>query len=240
MDWNNYLLDSKAPGGTFAHLGVLQGEVHGVFDLSKLPSDTRVLDMSTPLKKFKLKYTNLSSLRYNEKIEAISLDYIDEERLSVFSTFPNFKYLDIGINKQEEIPNLSCLKNLEVLILADMMKVENIDFVKDMKSLKTLYIYGIYNLYDLRPISTLKNLEELSLDHGKMTGFGKAIKSIEPLSELTKLKYLKLFLNVENKDYDITPLLKLKKLQKLLIHPRYLNKGQREILLKELPLLNDI
>lgn len=240
MNWNNYLSEQKSPVADFAHLGVFKGAIRGIFDLSTIPTDTKILEMSTPLKKFKLTYTNLSSLNGNKNIEAISLGEIDDERVSVFSTLPNLKYLHISINKQNEIPDLSPLKNLEVLILSGIKKVENINFISGLTNLKTLYIYEISNLYDLTPIASLTSLEELFLDHGKMSGTGKAVKSMEPISKLTNLKYLAFILNVENKNYDVTPLLTLKKLQKLHILPRYLDNGNREKLLNELPLITEL
>ena len=240
MNWNNYLLEQKSPVATYAHLGVFEGAVRGIFDLSTIPADTKILEMSTPLKKFKLNYTNLSSLSNNPTIEAIRLGEIDDERLDVFSTLPNLKYLQLSTNKQDEIPNLSSLKNLEVLILSGIKKVENINFIKGLTNLKTLYIYEINKMFDLEPLSSLTNLEELFLDHGKMSGTGQAVKSLEPISKLTNLKYLAFILNVEKKNYDITPLLSLKKLQKLHILPRYLENGQREKLLNELPLLKEL
>jgi hypothetical protein len=240
MNWNNYLLENKSPFGHYAHLGVFEGAVRGVFDLSAIPADTKILEMSTPLKKFKLKYSNLTSLNNHPNIEAIRLGEIDDERLAVFSTLSNLKYLQISTNKQSEIPDLSCLKNLEVLILSGIKKVENINFLEGLSNLKTLYIHELNNLYDLTPISALTNLEELFLDHGKMSGTGQGIKSMEPISKLTNLRYLTFALNVEKKNYDITPLLSLKKIEKLVILPRYLENGQREILLKELPLLKEL
>ena len=160
---------------------------------------------------------------------------MDEERLDVFSTLPNLKYLQISNNKQTEIPDLSCLQSLEVLVLANLTQVENICFIKGMKNLKTLYIYGISNLYDLSPIGSLTDLQELFLDHGKMSGTGKSVKSIEPLSQLSNLKYLHLSVATENKNNNITPLLALKQLQHLFLLPRYLQNGQKEILEKALP-----
>ena len=148
----------------------------------------------------------------NTVIEAITLNDIDAERLEVFATLPNLKYLHISVNKQESIQSLSPLKSLEVLILSDIKKVESIDLVENLTSLKTLFIYGVNNLYDLTPLETLTNLKELWLDHGKMSGTGKAVKSMEPLSKLTSLEYLKFILNIENKNYDISPLLSLKNL----------------------------
>lgn len=240
MNWNNYLLKQKSPVADYAHLGVLEGAVRGIFDLSTIPTDTKILEMSTPLKKFKLSYTNLTSLNGNKSIEAISLGEIDNERLTVFSTLPNLKYLHLSINKQNEIPNLSSLKNLEVLILSGIKKVENINFIKGLANLKTLYIHEINNMYDLEPLSSLTNLEELFIDHGKMSGTGQAVKSMQPISKLTNLKYLAFVLNVDKKNYNITPLLFLKKLQKLHILPRYLENGNREKLLNELPLLTEL
>lgn len=240
MNWNNYLTEQKSPVAGFAHLGVMKGTVSGIFDLSALPPDTKILELSTPLKKFKLTYTNFAALKGNPIIQAISLGEIDEERLSVFSTLPNLKYFHISTNKQNEIPNLAGLKNLEVLILSGIKKVENINFLQGLTHLKTLYIYELNNLYDLTPISSLTNLEELYLDHGKMSGTGQAVKNMEPVAKLIHLKYLAFILNVEKKNYDITPLLSLKKLQTLHILPRYLDNGQKEKLLNALPLLKSL
>lgn len=240
MNWDNYLLEQKSPVADYAHLGVFEGAVSGIFNLSTIPNDTKILELSTPLKKFKLTYTNLSSLNANKNIEGIILGEIDDERVSVFSTFPNLKYLHIRINNQNEIPDLAPLKNLQVLVLSGIKKVENINFLRGLNNLKTLYIHEVYNLSDLEPLSSLTNLEELFLDHGKMSGTGQPVKTMEPISKLTNLKYLAFILNVEKKNYDITPLLSLDKLQKLHILPRYLDNGNREKLLNELPLLTKL
>ncbi|MDR2285111.1 MAG: hypothetical protein LBE37_17995 [Sphingobacterium sp.] len=161
MNWDNYLLENKSPVGSHAHLGILDGTVQAPFDLSELAVDTRFLSISTPLKKFKRNYSNLSHLRGNTSIEAITLNDIDAERVDVFATLPNLKYLHISNNQQDEIPDLSALLTLEVLILANIKKVDNIDFIKGLKTLKTLYIYGINQLYDLAPIASLPHLKEL-------------------------------------------------------------------------------
>lgn len=240
MNWDNYLLEQKSPVANYAHLGVFKGAVRGIFDLSTIPTDTKILEMSTPLKKFKLTYTNLSSLNGNKNIEAIILGEIDDERVNVFSTLPNLKYLHISVNKQNEIPDLSPLKNIQVLVLSSIKKVENINFLRGLTNLKTLYIHEINNLYDLEPLSSLTNLEELFLDHGKMSGTGQSVKSMESISRLNNLKYLAFILNVEKKNYDITPLLSLKKLQKLHILPKYLDNGNREKLLNGLPLITEL
>lgn len=240
MNWNNYLLEQKSPVAYYAHLGVLEGTVSGIFDFSTISTDTKILEISTPLKKSKLTYTNLYSLNKNKNIEGIILKEIDYEWVSLFSTLPNLKYLHISTNKQNEIPDLTPLKSLQVLILSNIKKVENIDFLRGLFNLKTLYIHEMNNLYDLEPLSYLTNLEELFLDHGKLSGTGKPVKSMSPISKLTNLKYLAFLLNVENKNYDITPLLSLKKLQKLDILPKYLNNDNIKKLLNELPLIAEL
>lgn len=239
MNWDNYLLESKTPAGTYAHLGVLEGQVTAPFDLSVLPADTKILGMSTPLKKFKLHYSNLSTLSGNTTIEALSVNDLDQERLDVIASWPNLKYLQISNNQQEEIPDLSSLKSLEVLVLANIKKVADIDFLKGLQSLKTLYIYGINNLYDLTPIANLSHLKELFIDHGKMSGTGKPVKSLAPLSALEQLQYLHIMITTEEKAPDLTVLYNLKNLQKLSVLPRYLKTTQKEQLLRELPLLKE-
>jgi hypothetical protein len=237
MNWENYLLENKSPGAEFAHLGVIDGTVSQVFDLSTLPKKAKIISLTTPLKKFKLEYTNFDSLAGNINIEGIDLTDIDEERLRIFSTLKNLKYLQISFYKQDKIPDLSCLKSLEVLILANIKNVIDIKFIEKIENLKTLYIFGFNNLYDLEPLANLTSLQELSLHHGNIRNTGKPVKSMEPLGKLINLKYLSFVLNVENKNYDITPLLKLEKLQYLSLLEGYYKKGQKEILLKELPIL---
>ena len=234
MNWDNYLLETKAPGGVYAHLGTLEEAVTAPFDLSALQETAKVVSLGTPLKKFKLQYTNQSSLCGRKNIEAITVNDIDQERLAVLTTLPNLKYLQISSNQQNEIPNLSDLKSLEVLILANIKKVENIDFVKGLKNLKTLYIYGINNLYYLAPVSELTNLKELFIDHGKMSGTGKAIKNIDPLRGLNQLQYLHLAVSIEDRNPDLSPLSNLKKLQRLSLLPKYMKAIPTEILQKEL------
>lgn len=240
MNWQNYLLESKAPAGTYAHLGVLEGQVTAPFDLSTLPADTKILEMGTPAKKFKLQYSNLSALSGNTNIEAIFVNDLDQERLAIISSWPNLKYLQISVNQQDEIPDLSSLKSLEVLILANIKKVQHIDFIKGLQNLKTLYIYGINNLYDLSPIASLPQLEELFIEHGKMSGTGKAVQSIEPLSALKQLQYLHASLTTEDKSPDLSVLYPLKKLQVLYLLPRYLKAPHGEQLMRELPLLTEL
>jgi len=237
MNWNHYLSESKAPFGNLAHLGVIEGCVQGIYDLSEIPQNTKVLCLTTPLKKFKLQYTNIEALLNNDSIEAITLTDMDNERLDIFSTMPNLQYLHISVNKQNEIPDLSRLGTLKVLILSGLTRVQSIDFIASMNNLQTLYIYGMNNLTDLTPLSKLQSLKELSLDYGRMSGTGTPVNDITPLTELKELIYLSFVMTVKNKNYDITPLLSLKKLQYLNILPRYLSKGRKELLYQHLPLL---
>lgn len=88
---------------------------------------------------------------------------------------------------------------------------------------------------DLSPLSNLIDLEELSLHHGRISGTGTAVKSMQPLARLTNLKFLEFIVTVENKNYDISPLLSLKKLEHLSILQRFLNDEKRKQLAEILP-----
>lgn len=92
MDWHNYLSEEKSPVKGYAHLGVLEGTVSGIYDLATIPKNTKVLNLGTPLKKWKLSYTNWDSLKNNSTIEAIIISDVDKDRLAVFATLPNLKY----------------------------------------------------------------------------------------------------------------------------------------------------
>lgn len=238
MDWNNYLSDEKCPSPPYAHLGVLEGEVWGYYDLSQVPKGTKVLSLSTPLKRTKLSYSNWNALRNNDEIEAIKLGDIDEERIDVLSSLPNLKYLEISCNKQNEFPDLFTLKSLQILLLSNITRVDNIEFLKRLSNLKTLYICDLNHLYYLSPIAELRSLQELFLSNGGMCGVGKPVKSMEPLSRLLELEYLHFGVTVENRNYDISSLLTLKKLKHLYILPRFLNKENEGNLKDMLPLLN--
>lgn len=238
MDWNNYLSDEKSPSPPYAHLGVSEGEVWGYYDLSQVPKGTKILSLPTPLKRTKQSYSNWNALRNNDEIEAIKLNDIDEERIKVLSSLPNLKYLEISNNGQANFPDLFPLKTLQVLILANITRIDNLEFLKRLSNLKTLYICDLNHLYDLSPIAELRGLQELFLSNGGMSGVGKPVKSIEPLSCLLELEYLHIGVTVENRDYDISSLLPLKKLKYLYILPRFLRKGNEEKLKEMLPLLN--
>jgi len=239
MNWERYLLDEKSPVSYYAHLGVMEGTRRTEnYDLATLEEDTRIVDLFTPLKKYKKKYVNYESLVGNQMIEGIYLTDLDEERLKIFSTLSNLKYLQISSGKMGDIPNLSCLHRLEVLILANLPQVKDLNFLIGLQNLQTLYIYGMNHLYDLTALTTLSNVKELSLNHGRMSGTGNPVKSFEPVGELMRLEYLSLILALENKSRDITPILKLKNIRKLHLLPRH-TKGMKETILASFPnLLN--
>ena len=239
MNWNNYLLDKKAPVSSFSHLSIIKEAVKGVYDLSDFAAKTHIAVLYTSSKKFILKYANYDSLAENAEIEGVYLDYIDNNRLSILSSLPNLKYLQISSSRQEDVPDLSPLKTLDVLVLANMMKLRDIECVKRLENLKTLSLYGINKLYDLTPLSNLISLQELSIHHGKTSSKGNPVNSMEPLGKLTRLKYLEFHLIVEGNNKDISAIFNLKNLQHLGLMEKYQKKGQWELLLHKLPLLRD-
>lgn len=157
------------------------------------------------------------------------------ENLKLLSSLPNLKYLKISNNKQETILDLATLQHLEVLILSDITKVADLNFLSSLDHLKTLYIRDMKQLYDLSFLSNMANLQESFLSNGGMSGVGKPVKSISPLSSLQQLQYLHFALTIEHKNYDITPILSLKNLKYLKMLPRYYRNHQLEMLQQELP-----
>ena len=158
-----------------------------------------------------------------------------EINVKLLSTLPNLKYLKISNNKQETILDLTPLRHLEVLILSDITKVTDFSFLFGLDHLKTLYLRDVKQLYDLSFLSNMTNLQELFLSNGGMSGVGKPVKSMAPLSNLKQLQYLHFALTVEHKNYDISPILSLKNLKYLTMLPRYYRNHRLETLQKELP-----
>ena len=233
------MLDEKAPSSYAAHLSQHEGYAKS-YDLAQLPAGASVIGLYTPTKKSGEKYTNHSSIAGSEAIEAVCLSDIDALTFELLSSLPNLKYLKITNSRQEVFPCLAPLKSLEVLILASLTRVKDFSFFCSLSSLKTLYIDNLPHLVDLEPITALQNLEELSLHHGMMSGTGTPAKSLEPLAKMKNLHYLRFSLNVEKKNYDITPLLGLKKLKRLYMLPRFLKDGRGKQLLESLPLLEKL
>ncbi|MCH4285795.1 MULTISPECIES: leucine-rich repeat domain-containing protein [Bacillota] len=235
MDWNHYLLEEKSPHHPYADLGVMEGMVSGIYDLALVPKDTQILSLTMPLKKYHLTYSHDESLYGNKCIEGVCLSEVNVENVKLLSTLPNLKYLKISNNKQETILDLTPLRHLEVLILSDITKVTDFSFLFGLDYLKTLYLRDVKQLYDLSFLSNMTNLQELFLSNGGMSGVGKPVKSMAPLSNLKQLQYLHFALTVEHKNYDISPILSLKNLKYLTMLPRYYRNHRLETLQKELP-----
>ena len=230
------MLSEKAPSSYAAHLGALKGRVWGIYDLSQLPEDVQFLGLQTPTKKSGKKYTNYNSIVGNKAIESIYITDIDTEKLEIFASLENLKYLQISDCRQEDLPDLSSLKSLEVLVLSSLTKVNDVQFCCGLPNLKTLYIYNIPCMTDLMPITELNGtLTELSLHHGMMSGTGTPVKNMNPIAALTNLQYLSFCLNIKDGNYDIASLLGLQKLVHLEMLPRYLKDGRGKQLLEKLP-----
>lgn len=235
MDWNHYLLEEKSPHHPYADLGVMEGMVSGIYDLALVPKDTQILSLTMPLKKYHLTYSHDESLYGNKCIEGVCLSEVNVKNVKLLSTLLNLKYLKISNNKQETILDLTPLRYLEVLILSDITKVTDFSFFSGLDHLKTLYLRDVKQLYDLSFLSNMSNLQELFLSNGGMSGVGKPVKSMAPLSNLKQLQYLHFALTVEHKNYDISPILSLKNLKYLTMLPRYYRNHRLETLQKELP-----
>lgn len=232
MDFSNYLLESKAPEGKNAELGQVNNCMSGICDLSQVPKGTTAISLTTPLKKSKLFYSNWNALAQTDSIESVYITDLDEGRVSSLAALPNLRYLNISFNKQEILPAISSLDSLEVLVLYSIRKAPDLKFLAGLPSLKTLYIQEFRHLSDLTPLEALPQLQELHINLFPISGgyIGEKIKSLQPLSTMKRLVYLCLNIQMENKNYDCTPLLTLKNLKCLYLRNAFYRHGQDQIL----------
>lgn len=101
--------------------------------------------------------------------------------VSVLSSIPTLKYLDISHNILTNINVLSKLKNLEVLKLTGNV-IQNIHSFGSLINLKELHLNFNY-IEDIHSLRKNKKLEYLNLTSNQ-------IKDVEPLRSLQNLKYL--------------------------------------------------
>ena len=117
----------------------------------------------------------------------------------------NLRYLNLGLNKIENVEPLKGLTSLTQLYLG-YNKIENIEPLRELTNLTSLYL-GTNKIENVEPLRGLTNLKYLSLEQNK-------IENIEPLMGLTKLTDLHL---EQNKIENIEPLRGLTNLKYLFL-----------------------
>ncbi|MDP4197646.1 MAG: hypothetical protein Q8940_21550 [Bacteroidota bacterium] len=176
--------------------------------------------------------TSLNGMEYCTNLVYLHLGYQGLTDLRPIANLNKLQDLDLIHNLTiVDISPLSNLTNLRSLVIYGN-PIQNISALSNMT--KLTYLDASYtNVNDLSTLSRLVNLEELHLDGN---GRGIAITDLEPLRNMTKLKFLSLvgrgisditplnnlseltYLNLFlNNVKDITPISQLKKLDELII-----------------------
>ncbi len=174
----------------------------------------------------------LTGLNYLYDLGLTNTDLTD---ISVVKTLPDLKYLTLTSNSRlTDISPLKNVRGLEKLNLAycnitDLSPLENHVYLKELNvsnnknleslngvgSLQALTVLHIYDtgITDLSELGSLKNLEDLYLDTNISI-------DIEPLKELTSLKYLfaKLTNEQKNELLAVNPSLSIHESQTFVIH----------------------
>ena len=121
----------------------------------------------------------------------------------------NLEGLFIKWSGVKKIDNIQNLKNLKHFCLGSSSQVEDIDALGKLSNVITLDLENLKKISDFSVISNLSKLEGLGLDGSMYTA--QKIDTLEPLRNLTELKYLTLT-NSRILDKSFEAILNLRKL----------------------------
>ena len=199
-------------------------EDSGIYDAQILSPDY--------LQEKELTYSNLKKLRNEwqkvlpklEKLEYLYLGHrVNQEYFEAVCNIPNLKGLWIKTSQIKDFSFIGNLKKLEQLNFGGSLAITNLNGI--LTKLKYCVLDNFFGIENINELSGLKSLEKLHLFAGFDTKTLN-IKSVEPISELTNLKELALAIKT---NLDIRLLLKLKKLDKLVIPDFYHSKIKSEL-----------
>ncbi|WP_298538050.1 hypothetical protein [uncultured Algibacter sp.] len=201
-------------------------EDSGIYDAQILSPDY--------LQEKELTYSNLKKLRNEwqkvlpklEKLEYLYLGHrVNQEYFEAVCNIPSLKGLWIKTSQIKDFSFIGNLKELEQLNFGGSLAISNLNGIQNLTKLKYCVLDNFFGIENVNELSGLKSLEKLHLFAGFDTKTLN-IKSVEPISELTNLKELALAIKT---NLDIRPLLKLKKLDKLVIPDFYHSKIKSEL-----------
>lgn len=140
-----------------------------------------------------------------------------------FSNLINLKELTIYNSKIEKIEQISKLKNLEKLRIANLSKIKSLKGIDQLTNLEEL---EIKKCKAISSVSEIFYLEKLRLLH--LIDIG-SILSIRGIENLSKLEDFMFYESTNVIDGDLTPITKLKKLNKVSFQNRKHYTHKREI-----------
>jgi hypothetical protein len=137
---------------------------------------------------------------------------VNQELFDAACEMPGLEGLYIKWSGIKSIDSLRLCSSLKYLHIGSSAQVENADILSEMTKLIVLELEDIKKMQDLSPIRQLNRLEGLAVE-GSMQATH-VVDSLEPIAELTGLKYLFLT-NLKTKDDTLLPLQSLNTLVNL-------------------------
>ena len=178
-------------------------------------TDLLFLEYFPHLKRLKIiggKNVNIEGLKYLHNLEQLELSHINIYNISSISNLVSLKILTLyGLLEIKDISPIAGLKSLEKLYLMDLESVNDISAISNLKTLEYLKISNSRSYNDisdsidnLNPIFEITNLKilELPIDRKKI--------DIKNIIKLKNLEYLKININSQAEINLISDLLNLK------------------------------
>ncbi len=161
----------------------------GVYDDEISVHDFADLDENAELINFNAKVKNLHLLPNFKSIRFVGIGSVTPELITLLSKLPRLEVLKISNCKDESWPSFKPLAALKYLILYNIKKITNLDFLKNMSQLESLLLSEVLKLNDISALKTTPNIREL-LQEGSLHGQNSKLPNAEALFALTKLEYL--------------------------------------------------
>ncbi len=154
---------------------------------------------------------------------------INQEFFEAICSIPHLKGLYVKGSRIEDFSSIKQLTNLEHLYFGGSKSITDISGLSRLINLVSLEMDGFYSIEDLAALENLSNLESLML-FGSLHGKKLELSDTWGLKDLFKLR--KLVLDIKSKGINITPILGLKNLEKLIIPESYFkNYDKNELML---------
>lgn len=157
---------------------------------------------------------------------------LNQEYFEAICNIPNLKSLEVKVSRIKDFSSIGKLTKLEYLDFCGSPAIKSLKGIENLHKLKHCKLSHFFEIENVNEISELKSLEKLTI-FGNIFGKNLNLKNVEPISELKNLKLLSLDIKT---NLDISSLLKLKKLECLVIpeyyHSRIRNKLSKDVELR--------
>lgn len=142
---------------------------------------------------------NITGFESLNKLKRLCLIHWKEKDLSNLSCLHNLEQLLIKTSSLKTIFGIEQLKKLEFVLIANSRYLDSISLLNQLPYLKKLEIEASSKINDYENLLELSNLEELIITNGK------GMKSINFIKNFPKLKRISLLGNTFVEDNDLIP-----------------------------------